>query len=75
MEFLASNILTPYNYSEWKLMILLHFRSKYLYWIVMGIETKPMSKDEKFNWFNKSDMDYGRLCIYISWYYVSDNRN
>lgn len=27
---------------------------------------KPMSKDENFDWLNKSDMDNGRLCLSLS---------
>lgn len=38
IEFPTSTILTPYNYYEWKPMILLHLRSKGLYQIVMGID-------------------------------------
>ena len=32
----------------------------------MGIETKPLSKDEKSGWFSRSDMAYGRLCLTVS---------
>ena len=32
----------------------------------MGIETKPISKDEKSDWLNRSDMPYGRLCLSLS---------
>ena len=66
MEFSSSTILTPYNYYEWKPVILLHLRSKRLYQIVMGIEIEPMSEDEKSDWLNKSDMAYGRLCLSVS---------
>ena len=47
-------------------MILLHLRSKGLYQIVMGIERKPISEDEKSDWLNKSDMAYGILCLSMS---------
>ena len=65
MEFPTSVILTSYNYYEWKLMILLHIRSKGLYQKFMGIEMEPMSEDEKFDWLNRFDMAYGRLCLSV----------
>ena len=75
VEFSYSTILTPYNYHEWKLMIFLHLRSKVLYQIVMGIETEPMSEDEKLDWINRSNMAYGILCLSVSHDILYEIRN
>ena len=32
----------------------------------MGIETEPISEDEKSDWLNRSNMAYGRLCLSMS---------
>ena len=65
MEFPTSTIPNPYNYYEWKTMILLHLRSKNLYQIVMGIEIEPMSEDEKSDWLNRY-MAYGIFGLSMS---------
>jgi hypothetical protein len=66
MEFPASAILMPYNYFEWKRIILHQLRGRGLYLITMAMEVEPDCADEKNDFLNRQDMAIGCICLYIS---------
>jgi hypothetical protein len=64
MEFLASAILTPYNYFNWKPRINHMLMGKGLYRIAMATKKEP-TLVEKSKYFNCMDEAYGLLCMSI----------
>ena len=66
LEFPQSEILSPYNYFEWKPNILLHLRSRGLFRVTMEIEVEPTSTVEKTRYFNRMDEAFDILCLSIS---------
>jgi hypothetical protein len=58
-------ILTPFNHHEWKKKLVILLRSKGLYMITMGTETKPNSIFEKEKWFTRMDEAFGLLLLSI----------
>jgi hypothetical protein len=73
MKFPAYAILTPYNYFEWKTRIILHFKRKGLYRIVMATEEEPTLALEKYKYVNRMDEDHSLLCMTISpelWFHI-----
>ena len=58
-------LLTPFNYFECKAKMVIQLRSKGLFRVTMGIETKPNSAVEKLKYFNRIDEAFGMLCLNI----------
>ena len=58
--------LTPFNYFEWKAEMVIQLRSKGLYRVTMGTETKPNSDVDKSKHFNIFDEAFGMLYLSIS---------
>ena len=59
-------VLNRFNYFEWKTKITLLLRSKGLYRVTMGTETKPTSAVEKIKYLNILDEAIGLICTSIS---------
>ena len=66
MDSSSSNILTPFNYHQWKEDIEISFFSKGLYKVTMGKDLEPNAAVEKSKYWNKLDEMYGFLCLSIS---------
>ena len=63
----ATNILlTPFNFFEWKVEMVIQLRAKGIFRVTMGTEVEPKSILEKAMYFNKLDEAYGLLCLSIS---------
>ena len=62
----AHVLLTPFNYFEWKVEMVIHIRSKGLFRVTMGTEVEPNSVVEKLKLFNGLDEAFGMLCLRIS---------
>ena len=58
--------ITPFNYFEWKVEMVIQLRSKGLYRVTMGTENKPNSAVEKSKNFNRLDEAFVMLCLSIS---------
>ena len=61
-----ANILTPFNYHEWKANIGILLRSKGLYKVSLALENDPNDSVEKDKWNNRLDEDYILLFLSIS---------
>jgi hypothetical protein len=66
MEFFPSDLLTPYNYFNWKLKILLIIIGRGLYQIAMEKKTKPTLAIKKSKYFKCMDEAYGLISMSIS---------
>ena len=59
-------MLTPLNFFEWKVEMVIQLRAKGLFKVNMGTKVEPNYVVEKSNYFNKLDEEYGLLCLSIS---------
>ena len=59
-------MLTNTNYFSWKAHIEEILRSRGLYWINLGKETKPIDENKEIKWENKCDEVGGLIGILIS---------
>lgn len=66
MDLSQQIILTPFNWHEWKPIILRILRSKDIYKITMRTEPKLNSAIENIKYFNRIDEAYGILYLSIS---------
>ena len=66
-EMIQTHVLiTPFNYFEWKVEMVIHMRSKGTYRVTMGTENDPNSVVEKSKYFNRLDEAFEMLCLSIS---------
>ena len=66
MDSSSSNLLTPFNYHQWKEDIEISLHSKGLYRVTMGTEIEKNVVIEKEKYWNKLDEVYGFLWLFIS---------
>ena len=66
MDYFLNNLLTPFNYHQWKEDTKIIFHSKGLYRVIMGTKPGPNAAIEKSKYMNKLDETYVFLCISIS---------
>ena len=66
MESPSSNLLTPFNYHQWKEDIEITLCSKVLYRVTMGMDPNPNAAVDKSKYWNKLDEAYGFLRLSIS---------
>ena len=66
MDSSSSNLLTPFNYHQWKEDIEISLRCKGLFRVTMGTEIEPNAVIEKEKYWYKLDEVYGFLCLSIS---------
>ena len=59
-------MLTPFNFFDWKVEMVIQLRAKGLYIVTMGTKVEPNSAVEKAKYFNKLDQEYGLLCLSLS---------
>ena len=59
-------LLTPFNFFNWKVDMVIQLRSKCLYRVTMGTEVEPNSDVGKAKLFNRLDEAYGLLFLSIS---------
>jgi hypothetical protein len=59
-------LLTPHNYLEWNLEIILPIRIRGLYQITMETKVEPDSADEKIDFLNRQDMAIGFIYLSIA---------
>ena len=57
--------MTPFNYFEWKDEMVIQLRSKVLYRVTMGTETKPNSAVEKLKYLNRLNEEFEMFCLNI----------
>ena len=62
----SSNILTPFNYHQWKEDIEISLRYKGIFRVTIGIDIEPNAVIEKEKYWYKLDEVYGFLCLSIS---------
>ena len=62
------DLLTSFNYHQWKEDMEIQLHSKGLYRVTMNTKTKLNSAAEKIKYGNKLDDTYGLLCLSISKY-------
>ena len=60
------NLLTPFNYHQWKGDMEIQLRAKGLYRVTMNIEEEPNHVVDKARYFYKMDESFGFLCLSIS---------
>ena len=58
--------LTPFNFFNWKVYMVIQLRDKGLYIVTMGTEVEPNSAVKRARYFNRLDEAYGLLCLRIS---------
>jgi hypothetical protein len=66
MDSISNVFLTNNNYFQWKSHMEDLLRSKGLYQITLGKETKPTNDDNKAKWDNRNDETRGLIKISIS---------
>ena len=59
-------ILTPFNYVDWREDMLLSLRKQGYFGIILGREAEPHHPAEKNKFLNRLDEDFGYLCTHIS---------
>ena len=59
-------LLTPFNYYQWKGDMEIQLRAKGLYKVTMNTEEEPNHVVDKARFFNKMDEAFGFLCLSIS---------
>ena len=59
-------ILTPFNYVDWREDIQVSLRKIVLFRMTMGRETKPHHPTEKNKFLNRLDEAFGFICTHIS---------
>ena len=62
---LVPQILTPFNYVDWREYMEVSLRNLGMYRMTMGRETKPHHHTEKNNFLNRLDEEFGFLCTHI----------
>ena len=60
------DLLTPFNYHQWKEDMEMRLRSKRLFRLTMETEAKPVHYVDKEKYWNRLDEAYGCLCLSIS---------
>ena len=58
-------LLSPFNYSEWKLKLCSYLKRKCLYDVSIGVVREPESRQEKYDWLNDNDKFYGSMYLAI----------
>ena len=58
-------LLSPFNYSEWKLKMCAYLKMKCLYDVSIGVVREPESFQEKDDWLNDNDRAYRTMCLAI----------
>ena len=66
MDSSSNNILTPFNYHQWKEDIEISLCSKGIYRVTMGTDIDPNAVIEKEKYWNRLDEVYGFICLSIS---------
>ena len=56
-------LLTPFNYFEWKVKMVIQLRSRGLYWVTMGTENESNYAVEKAKYFNRIDEEFGMIFL------------
>ena len=59
-------ILTPFNYHQWKEDMEMQLRSKRLFKLTTEIEAEPIHYVDKEKYWNRLDEAYRYLCLSIS---------
>ena len=60
------DLLTPFNFHQWKGDMHIQLGAKGLYRVTMDIEEEPTHVIDKARFLNKKDEAFGFLCLYIS---------
>ena len=60
------DLLTPFNYHQWKGDMEIQLRARGLYWVTMDTEEEPNHVVDKARFWNKMDEAYNCLCLSIS---------
>ena len=60
------DLLTSFNYHQWKEDMEIHLHSRGLYRVTMNTELEPNATVEKIKYWNKLDEAYGFLYLSIS---------
>ena len=66
LSTLVPRILTPFNYTEWRVDMQVSLRKLCLYRMTMGKETEPQQHVEKNKFLNQIDESFGFMCTHIS---------
>ena len=63
---LTTEILTPFNYLDWRVYMQILLCNKGLHRVTMGREVEPQQPLEKSKYPNKLDEAFGFMCNHIS---------
>ena len=59
-------LLSPFNYTEWKLKMCAYLKRQCLYDVSIGALSEPESSEEKNEWLNDYDRAFGVMCLAMS---------
>ena len=59
-------LLYPFKYSDWKPKMSAYLKRQCLFDVSIGALSEPESYEEKIDWINNCDRDYGIMCLGIS---------
>ena len=59
-------LLSPFNYSDWKPKMSAYFKRQFFFDVSIGALSEPESYEEKIDWINNCDRDYGIMCLLMS---------
>ena len=65
MDLKVVPLLSPFNYSEWKLKMCAYLKRQCIYDVSIGVVREPESYQEKDAWLNGNDRAYGTMCLAI----------
>ena len=59
-------LLSPFNYADWKPKMSAYLKMQCLFDVSIGALSEPETYEEKIDWINNCDIDYGIMCLGIS---------
>ena len=59
-------LLSPFNYADWNPKMSAYLKRQCLFDVSIGALSEPESYEEKIDWLNNCDRDYGIMCLGIS---------
>ena len=58
--------LSPFKNADWKPKMSAYFKRQCLFDVSIGAFSEPESYEEKIDWLNNCDRDYGIMCLGMS---------
>ena len=69
------HLLSPFNYADWKPKMSAYLKRQCLFDVSIGTLSEPESYEEKIDWLNNCDRDYGIMFLgmYPNIYHLIDS--